>query len=98
MEIVGWMGTVLVIVAYYPQIRHLYVEKCSWGISLTTGWIWLLSSMFLLIYAFMGGSTLFVLVQVINMIAIITTIVLAKRSDNVCLYHSKIAKDSNVVS
>jgi PQ loop repeat protein len=27
MEILGWAGTALVIVAYVPQIHHLYVEK-----------------------------------------------------------------------
>ncbi|HEX2639522.1 MAG TPA: PQ-loop repeat-containing protein [Pyrinomonadaceae bacterium] len=87
MEIIGWIGTALVIAAYYPQIHHLYVERCAWGISLTTWWIWLVSSLFLLTYAFSDGSTLFVLVQAINMLAIVTTIFLAKRSNNVCPYH-----------
>ena len=89
MEIIGWIGTALVIAAYYPQIRHLYVEKCAWGISLTTWWIWLVSSAFLLAYAALDGSILFVLVQAINMSAIVTTIVLAKRSENVCPYHQQ---------
>ena len=87
MEIVGWMGTALVIAAYFPQIRHLYIEKCAWGISLMTWWIWLVSSAFLLIYAASDSSILFVLVQSINMLAIVATIVLAKRSENVCPYH-----------
>jgi hypothetical protein len=26
----------LVVVAYYPQIRHPLVEKCAWGISVLT--------------------------------------------------------------
>jgi hypothetical protein len=29
MEMLGWAGTGLVIVAYVPQIHHLYVEKCA---------------------------------------------------------------------
>ena len=33
MEVLGWAGTALVVVAYYPQIHHLYVERCAWGIS-----------------------------------------------------------------
>ena len=89
MEVIGWIGTALVIAAYYPQIRHLYVERCAWGISLTTWWIWLVSSLFLLTYAFSDGSTLFVLVQTINMLAIVATIFLAKRSNNVCPYHTR---------
>jgi lipid-A-disaccharide synthase-like uncharacterized protein len=87
MEFIGWIGTALVIAAYYPQIHHLDVERCAWGISLTTWWIWLVSSLFLLTYAFSDGSTLFVLVQAINMLAIVTTIFLAKRSNNVCPHH-----------
>ena len=89
MEIVGWMGTALVIAAYFPQIRHLYIEKCAWGISLTTWWIWLVSSSFLLIYAALDGIILFVLVQAINMLAIVTTIILAKGSEKVCPYHRR---------
>jgi hypothetical protein len=33
MEIIGWAGTALVVVAYFPQIRHLLVERCAWGIT-----------------------------------------------------------------
>lgn len=91
MEIIGWAGTALVIAAYFPQIRHLYVEKCAWGISLATWWIWLVSSALLLTYAALDGSTMFVLVQAINMLAIAATIVLAKRSENVCPYHQQTA-------
>lgn len=89
MNIVGWVGTALVIGAYYPQIHHLYVKKCAWGISLITWWIWLVSSALLLAYAFMTASTLFVLVQAINILAIVTTIFLTKRSNNICPYHLK---------
>ena len=31
MEILGWVGMTLVVVAYYPQIHHLYAERCAWG-------------------------------------------------------------------
>jgi uncharacterized protein with PQ loop repeat len=89
MEIVGWIGTVLVVVAYFPQIRHLYVERCAWGISLATWWIWLGSSSLLLVYAFYGGNMMFVLVQMINLLAIGATIILARRSNNICPYHTE---------
>lgn len=87
MEILGWAGTALVIIAYYPQIHHLFVEKCAWGISITTWMIWLAASSLLLTYALLGGDILFVAVQSINILAIATTIVLAKRSNNICPYH-----------
>ena len=74
MEIIGWIGTALVIIAYYPQIRHLYVEKCAWGISISTWVIWLVASFFLLAYAVFGHRTLFIVVQAINLIAIALTV------------------------
>lgn len=89
MEIIGWIGTTLVIVAYYPQIQHLWAEKCAWGISITTWMIWLVASALLLAYAFLRCDTLFVIVQIINILAIITTIVLVRKSNNICPHHLK---------
>jgi lipid-A-disaccharide synthase-like uncharacterized protein len=87
MEMLGWLGTALVIVAYVPQIRHLYVEKCAWGISLSTWLIWLAAGGLLLTYCLMRNDTLFTFVQVINITAIMATIILARRSDQICPYH-----------
>jgi lipid-A-disaccharide synthase-like uncharacterized protein len=94
MEVVGWLGTALVIVAYFPQIRHLYIERCAWGISLTTWWIWLVSSSLLLAYAIFEGSSMFVLVQAINLLSIVITIILAKRSNTFCPYHMQGTRDA----
>ena len=84
---VGWAGTALVIVAYVPQIRHLYVEKCAWGISISTWLIWLLAAALLLSYCIFRNDILFTFVQVINITAIAATIVLARRSNRICPYH-----------
>jgi lipid-A-disaccharide synthase-like uncharacterized protein len=89
MEMLGWVGTALVIVAYVPQIRHLYVEKCAWGISVSTWVIWLVAGALLLSYCVLRNDTLFTFVQVINITAIVATIVLARRSNRICPYHSK---------
>lgn len=91
MEVIGWIGTALIIIAYYPQIHHLRVEKCAWGISITTWVIWLVASVFLLAYAIAGKSTLFVVVQSINMLAVAATIILAKRANNICPFHAESA-------
>jgi lipid-A-disaccharide synthase-like uncharacterized protein len=87
MEMLGWVGTALVIVAYVPQIRHLYHEKCAWGISISTWVIWLVAGALLLSYCIFRSDTLFAIVQVVNITAIVTTIVLALRSDQICPYH-----------
>jgi hypothetical protein len=85
----GWAGTALVIVAYVPQIRHLYVEKCAWGISISTWLIWLVAGALLLSYSISRNDTLFTFVQVINISAIAATIILARRGNRVCAYHLK---------
>jgi lipid-A-disaccharide synthase-like uncharacterized protein len=92
MEFVGWAGTTLVIVAYCPQIHHLLVERCAWGISILTWLIWLVASILLLAYALLRHDTLFIIVQSINILAIITTIILAKRSNNICPHHLSAAQ------
>ncbi len=94
MEMLGWAGTALVIVAYVPQIRHLYVEKCAWGISISTWLIWLVAGVLLLSYCIFRNDTLFTFVQVINITAIMATIILARRGNRICPYHLNMAVSS----
>lgn len=90
MEVIGWLGTALVIVAYYPQIHHLIVERCAWGISVLTWLIWLISSVLLLTYCLFRRDALMCVVQGINIVAITTTIILVRRSNNICPHHLKL--------
>ncbi len=92
MEVLGWAGTALVIVAYYPQIHHLFVEKCAWGISVLTWLIWLAASALLLAYCVVRRELLMCVVQGVNIAAIVTTLVLVRRSSNVCPYHRRITE------
>jgi uncharacterized protein with PQ loop repeat len=89
MEAIGWVGTALVVVAYYPQIHHLYVERCAWGISVLTWLIWLVASVLILIYCILRRETLLSVAQAINITAIVTTIILVRRSNRVCPHHLK---------
>ena len=99
MEVLGWIGTALVIIAYYPQIHHLWVEKCAWGISVWTWGIWLFASILLLIYCIIRGEALLSVVQLSNMLSIALTIALVRRSNKVCSYHlsvnEKVRKQSS---
>jgi uncharacterized protein with PQ loop repeat len=90
MEIIGWAGTALVIVAYYPQIHHLFVEKCAWGISRLTWLIWLIASSLLLLYCLLRGEAMLSVVQAVNIAAIVTTLLLVRRSDQICPHHLKV--------
>ncbi len=87
MEAVGWAGTALVIVAYYPQIHHLYVERCAWGISSLTWLIWLAASALLLTYCALRREAMLAVVQAVNIAAIVTTLLLVRRSNRVCPHH-----------
>ena len=89
MEIIGWVGTALVVVAYYPQIHHLYVERCAWGISSLTWLIWLAASSLLLIYCALRREAMLSVVQAVNIAAIVTTLLLVRRSNRVCPLHLK---------
>ena len=90
MEILGRVGTALVVIAYYPQIHHLSVERCAWGISIVTWLIWLVASMVLLSYCVLRRDLLLGVVQGVNIIAILTTIILVRRSNRVCPHHPKV--------
>lgn len=92
MEVLGWVGTALVMVAYYPQIHHLFVERCAWGISLLTWMIWLVASALLLTYCVLRRELLMCVVQGVNIAAIVTTIILVRRSNNVCPYHRRVTE------
>ena len=91
MEVIGWVGTALVVVAYYPQIHHLFVERCAWGISPLTWVIWLFASCLLLIYCALRRDWMMCFVQGVNIAAIVTTLILVRRSYHVCPHHRKVA-------
>jgi uncharacterized protein with PQ loop repeat len=87
MEVIGWAGTALVVAAYFPQIHHLYAERCAWGISPLTWVIWLAASALLLIYCILRQEAMLAVVQGLNIAAIVTTLLLVRRSNQVCPYH-----------
>lgn len=90
MEVIGWVGTALVVVAYYPQIHHLFVERCAWGISVLTWLIWLIASALLLTYCLLRQEVLLCFVQGVNILAIATTLIIVRRSNQTCPYHRKV--------
>src|SRR2546425_10421582 len=52
-QILGFVGTGLVALAYIPQIYHLINEHCSAGISIKAYALWFLASVLFLIHAAM---------------------------------------------
>lgn len=65
----GFTGTGLVVIAYAPQIRHLIKEHCSAGISIVAYSLWFAAAFLFLIHATMIWDVVFITVQVVNLIA-----------------------------
>ena len=59
-QILGFVGTGLVIVGYIPQIVHLIKERCTAGISISAFSLWCTASLLFLIHAAMIGDAVFV--------------------------------------
>ena len=76
-EILGFIGTTLIFLAYIPQITHLIKEKDSKGISIKAWGLWAVAGVLLLIHAIAIKDSVFITLQAINLIAISIIIVLA---------------------
>ena len=68
-QILGFVGTGLIVVGYVPQIGHLINERCSAGISTKAYAFWCSASLLFLIHAAMIGDLVFVCVQSVNLAA-----------------------------
>ena len=78
-QVLGFIGTIIVAIGYLPQIVHIAREGCSPGVSVQAWYLWLLSSLLIATHAFTVLDTVFIALQVVNVLAIGTVIVLAKR-------------------
>jgi uncharacterized protein with PQ loop repeat len=75
----GIRRTGVVAGAYVPQIWHLVKAHCSAGISIRAYFLWFLASLLFLVHAAMIKDIVFVLVQVVNLLAIAAVVFHAKR-------------------
>lgn len=84
----GFLGTGIVGAAYIPQIHHLVKEHCSAGISMSAYALWCSASVFFLIHAVMIRDAVFIVVQIINLTAIIAILILVKKYEHqICVIH-----------
>ncbi len=67
--ILGAAATVLVIVGYMPQIKHLIGERCTAGISIPAFSLWMAASALFLAHAALIDDAVFVVAQSINLTA-----------------------------
>lgn len=67
----GFVGTGLVILAYFPQLVHLVRERCSAGLSIGAYVIWAVAALLLWIYAMSRNDLVFIAPQVYQVAATI---------------------------
>jgi len=90
-EIVGFVGTGLVIGGYIPQIVHLLKERCTVGISIPAFSLWCAASLLFLIHAAMIRDAVFVGVQIVNLVAGGLIVAFCRRyQGQVCPFHREV--------
>jgi uncharacterized protein with PQ loop repeat len=87
-QVVGFLGTGIVAAAYIPQIHHLVKEHCSAGISTNAYALWFVASIFFLVHAVMIRDVVFIILQVINLMAILAILMFVRKyGHQMCLMH-----------
>lgn len=87
-QLLGFLGTGLVIIGYVPQVRHVIKEHCSAGISVKAYDIWFIASVLFLIHAVTIGDLVFTMVQIANLIAMGVVLVYVRRFEKqMCRTH-----------
>ncbi|MHB8660763.1 MAG: PQ-loop domain-containing transporter [Minisyncoccota bacterium] len=88
-EIIGFIGSGLVIWAYVPQITHLIREHCSAGISRRAYALWFIAALLLLIHAVMIRDIVFIFLQTANALLTLVILVFAyKYKNGICPTHA----------
>ncbi|HSS44686.1 MAG TPA: PQ-loop repeat-containing protein [Thermoanaerobaculia bacterium] len=94
-KIFGFAGTIIVAIAYVPQIVHLARKRCSAGVSLHAWLLWLLGSVLIFAHALVVMDVVFITLQAVNILAMFLIIVLCKRYTNmVCAAHKVALRES----
>jgi uncharacterized protein with PQ loop repeat len=87
-QILGFVGTSLVVAGYIPQIVHLIKERCTAGISVPAFSLWCAASILFLVHAAMIRDVVFVVVQTVNLAAGAVIVTFCKRYEGqVCPFH-----------
>jgi uncharacterized protein with PQ loop repeat len=88
-QVLGFVGTVVMLCAYVPQIVHLQRERCSGGISRPAYALWLFASLLVLAHAIIVRDPIFVALQVGSAFATTITLILSVRyRNNICHLHA----------
>jgi hypothetical protein len=79
LSVIAYIGTGLVVGAYAPQILHLWTEHCFAGMSERASALWALASALFLGHSIVIGDAVFMVTQLVNVVALAIILVLARR-------------------
>lgn len=83
--ILGFIGTILVAIAYIPQIWHIAKKHCAMGLSIVTWSLWLFATVLIFIHALTTVDHIFIGLVAINLVAITIILFLSLYyRNNVC--------------
>jgi uncharacterized protein with PQ loop repeat len=87
-QILGAIGTGLVIGGYLPQVRHLLKEHCSAGLSSIAFALWCSAALLFLTYAVVIHDIVFIAVQSVTLVANGFILMLTRRYEGqLCVFH-----------
>lgn len=70
LEFLAFIGTILVAIAYIPQIVHLITQHCAYGISVRAWLLWFIATLLILPHTIAVGDRVFIFLMLANLIAI----------------------------
>jgi uncharacterized protein with PQ loop repeat len=92
-EILGIIGIAVSVVAYMPQVIHLWREHCSAGVSSRAWAMWLASGLLVGLLAAHRGDPVFILLQVSSLTCAAAILLLTQKYKGmVCESHAPIRK------
>ncbi len=98
-QYLGFVGTALVVLAYIPQVGHLWRSRCVAGVSLWAYFVWAVSAVLLLAYAIMLKDAVFILLQVYQLLATVSVLVLSlRRGVGMCDLHCGVPEAQSLSS
>ena len=78
----GIFGTTLVVISYFPQIKHLFKMHCGEGVSLGAYFLWATSSALLCVYAAFSTEWVFTALQGYHALACVAILLLGVKYRN----------------
>ena len=88
MQWIGFLATSMIVVAYIPQLLHMFRAKCTAGVSTPAYLMWSLASAALFAYAINIGDMVFMILHGYQLLTTTTIFIIAwKNGDCKCEEH-----------